>query len=128
MIKIAAAGPLSNAVLAIIFSGIFVLIGRNIPEASIDTYSYFIGMVYYGIFINWGLFVFNLLPIPPLDGSHVFLGGCKNHPSYKSLEKWGIIGLFVVLLLESQTSLDIIPLGPVIHYLGDFSLKIFGYS
>lgn len=87
-IKIAAAGPLSNAVLAIIFSGIFVLIAKNIPETALDAYSFFIGMLYYGIIVNWGLFVFNLIPLPPLDGSHVFLSRCKNHPSYRSLEKW----------------------------------------
>lgn len=85
-------------------------------------------MIYYGIFLNWGLFIFNLLPIPPLDGSHVFLGACKTHPSYRILEKWGMIVIFGILLLESQTGLDIIPLGPVINSLVDFSLKLFGYQ
>lgn len=126
VIKIAAAGPLSNAVLAVIFSGIIVLMVRYVPETTLDTHSFFVGMLYYGVFLNWGLFVFNLIPLPPLDGSHVFLGNCKNHPSYMSLEKWGTIGLFAILLLESQTGLDILPITPVINFLGDMSLRMFG--
>ena len=128
IIKIAVAWPLSNALLAIVFSGIFVFIANTISEASFDSYNFFIEMVYYGIFINWGLFIFNLIPIPPLDGSHVFLNSCKNHPGYASLQKWWTIGLFAILILESQTGLDILPISPVINYLGEWSLKIFGYQ
>ena len=89
VVKIAAAGPISNAILAVLFSLIFALIAKYTPASSLDSTSFglFIKMLYYAIFVNWGLFVFNLIPIPPLDGSHVFLNNCKNHPSYPAFEK-----------------------------------------
>lgn len=67
------AGPGSNLLLVVIFG--FVLKGltiyartRPIPE-SLDPLLYLSGSI---VYINILLFVFNLLPIPPLDGSHVF--------------------------------------------------------
>ena len=66
-IKIALAGPLANALLALLFSGIFAYIVHTITKSSYDTYKVFIDIIYYGIYVNWGLFVFNMLPIPPLD-------------------------------------------------------------
>ncbi len=127
VIKIALAWPLANAILAIVFSLVYVIVMTFISESDFDTYSFFIGMLYYGIFINWGLFVFNLLPIPPLDGSHVFLSKYKKYPFYAEMEKWWIMGLFVLFMAENQTGVDILPIGPVIRFLGECSLKLFGY-
>jgi len=67
---------------------LYTMVIAFISEANFDTYSFFIEMLYYGIFINWGLFVFNLLPIPPLDGSHVFLSKYKASPFYMEMERW----------------------------------------
>ena len=47
------------------------LLGRAIPVFS-DTGAILQAMLLYGVLINLGLAVFNLIPIPPLDGSHVF--------------------------------------------------------
>lgn len=60
---IALAGPVSNILLAIIFSLISKLF-HPVPLLSI---------FYYLISINVNLALFNLLPIPPLDGSKIFL-------------------------------------------------------
>jgi Zn-dependent protease len=63
--KVALAGPLSNLVLATIF-GIFI---RFIPIIRENEALFFAFSAV--VFINLLLAVFNLLPIPPLDGSHV---------------------------------------------------------
>jgi Zn-dependent protease len=128
VIKIAIAWPISNAILAIILSVIFMLLINNISETTFTLYRFFILMIYYGIFINWGLFLFNILPIPPLDGSHVFLGSCKNHPSYASLEKYWIIWLFIIFFIQSQTGLVILPISTFTSHIAIFFLKLFGYS
>jgi Zn-dependent protease len=59
---VSAAGPVSNLVLAAIFS-ILVRMGFNNPGL--------MQMAYFGVSINIFLALFNLIPIPPLDGSHI---------------------------------------------------------
>ncbi|EKE29517.1 MAG: peptidase M50 [uncultured bacterium (gcode 4)] len=127
-IKIASAWPLANAILAIAFSLIFVIIANTISDTTLDRYAYFIDMIYYWIFINWWLFLFNLIPIPPLDGAHIFLTRFKNKPWYAGFYKFWTFALLWILLLESQTSLDILPIWILVRSLSELSLKLFGYS
>ncbi len=71
VIKIAVAGPLSNAVIAMLLSVLFSLLVTFVPIYSSDTVRLIYEIIHYAIYINWGLFVFNLIPLPPLDGSHL---------------------------------------------------------
>ncbi len=99
--KVAAAGPLANLALALIFG----LIWRFMPFVSI-AFSGFIAMI---IFINLILIVFNLIPIPPLDGSKIlsaFLPPEARH-KYLSLERYGL--LFVLLFVFLFSNLMILP-------------------
>lgn len=59
---VSAAGPLSNLILAAMFSGVLRL-GVENPGLS--------QLASYGVMINILLALFNLIPIPPLDGSHI---------------------------------------------------------
>jgi Zn-dependent protease len=64
MAIVSLAGPLSNLVLALIFSLLFKTLGVVSSE--------FLGqVVVYGVYINVGLGLFNLIPFPPLDGSRL---------------------------------------------------------
>jgi Zn-dependent protease len=71
---IALAGPVSNLILAIILS----IILKTFPLPSI-----FSGLIASTIVMNIGLAIFNLLPIPPLDGSKVLIGLLPNQHSFK---------------------------------------------
>lgn len=54
-------------------------------------------LLYYGVFINLLLFVFNLIPIPPLDGSHVlrqFLP-YRVEQVYNRIGVWGLLLIFL---------------------------------
>ncbi len=64
-----AAGPLSNLALALLSAVVLGLLARLAP-ATLDAPGV-AGLLDGLILVNAGLFVFNLLPIPPLDGSHV---------------------------------------------------------
>lgn len=74
------------------------LLGRAVP-AGADTLSIFQMMMVQGILFNLVLAVFNLLPIPPLDGSHVvkYLMPPAWSLRYQQLGKYGIIILIVLL-------------------------------
>lgn len=72
-IIVSLAGVAVNAMLAVLLTIAVVLLGllgRAIPALN-DTLSLLQVMFVYGITINLVLVVFNLIPIPPLDGSHV---------------------------------------------------------
>lgn len=67
------AGPLTNFILAIIFTIIYYAICVFIPSfIYTDIGNIITTMVYGTIVVNIGLGVFNLLPIPPLDGEKIF--------------------------------------------------------
>lgn len=68
-ISVAGAGPLSNLLLAFIFALVFAIVLRVEVPAELKTGLYSTFTV--GIAMNVGLAVFNLLPVPPLDGSHI---------------------------------------------------------
>jgi Zn-dependent protease len=59
---VSAAGPVSNFVLAAIFA---MLLRLNLGNPGL------VQLIYFGVSINIILALFNLIPIPPLDGSHV---------------------------------------------------------
>jgi len=91
--KTAIAGPAANLALALIFG----LILRFLPVASFspELFSMFSFIVY----INILLAVFNLLPIPPLDGSHILFtflpAGMEKIKMY--LNQFGILLFFLVI-------------------------------
>jgi Zn-dependent protease len=73
-ILVSIAGVCMNAVLAVCFAlvlWILAIATRNLA-ATPETAQIAARMAFYGVIGNVGLIVFNLLPIPPLDGSHVF--------------------------------------------------------
>ncbi len=83
---IAAAGPVSNLVLAFIGALVANVVADGTLLAQIVTVF---------VVINVSLFVFNLLPIPPLDGSRVLYAFAPD-PVRRVMEQLEPIGLFVI--------------------------------
>ena len=97
MAAVAFAGPLSNLVMATLFlvlRWVFWVHGNSDFTVIL---AYFF---YYAAYINVSLAVFNLLPIPPLDGSRIATALIPNETYYKIMqyERYIMIGLFVLLL------------------------------
>ena len=79
-VLVALAGPLMNFILAFVlmviyYATVFFIPGTGIIKSlsALNVLSIVMTMLYYAIVVNVGLGVFNLIPIPPLDGSKVFL-------------------------------------------------------
>lgn len=120
---IAAAGPFSNLLL-----GLAALICARIFIAGTDDASsgrvVFTFLMYFG-YINLGLFVFNMLPLPPLDGSHIVLQWIQLKPETEAaIMKYGMLALFGIFILESQTKIDLLPIGKITGWMGRLILGI----
>ncbi|MGC9046820.1 MAG: site-2 protease family protein [Minisyncoccia bacterium] len=87
--KVALAGPAVNLLLAIVF-GLFLRLIPNLPNISIIL----IGDI---VFINLLLGLFNLIPIPPLDGSKV-LSLFLPQKYLWQLESFGLVGFILIFI------------------------------
>jgi Zn-dependent protease len=97
MIVVALAGPAANLLMAALWCGVLAVIARINGNETLD---YWIGlMAQAGILTNVILAVFNLLPIPPLDGGRVLTGLLPPRAAAR-LEKIEPFGLFLVLGLS----------------------------
>jgi Zn-dependent protease len=102
-IIVSAAGVTTNLFLSILFAGIFVLLGivaRSVPGAvnMVDTAQ---RMMVFGIYLNLLLCFFNLIPLPPLDGSHLLYHALPPRAGawYRGLGRFGYLPLFVLMFL-----------------------------
>lgn len=90
---VAIAGPLSNIVMMTIAGYALLLIGRSLPNGNLLS----IFLVQF-VLINGSLALFNLLPISPLDGSHLLTAWLGvQHPLVIVLQRYGIFILLAVL-------------------------------
>jgi len=73
-IIVSLAGVATNVLIAIVCVPLIIAVGAvgRASPALTETGSLIQTMLFYGVRINLGLAAFNLIPIPPLDGSHVF--------------------------------------------------------
>jgi len=95
---VGAAGPLSNILLAVIF-GFFIRFGGAyafLPPAFFQIASFI-------VFLNLVLAIFNLVPIPPLDGSKVLFAFLPDraYEIQRFMERYGIILLLIFIFLLS---------------------------
>jgi len=95
-LRVALAGATANLILALIFG----LIMRFMPGYVGPLGSAIYVMFQWVVFINLALAVFNLVPIPPLDGSHVLFALLPSSQAEFKLfmQKWGLV-IFLFFLL-----------------------------
>jgi Zn-dependent protease len=97
-ITVSLAGPASNVILAFLFTGLWIVALKLLgPELATGPLNQVFAT---GITLNLILAAFNLLPIPPLDGSHVLANFLprKLAYNYMSLARFGFLILIVLLV------------------------------
>jgi len=96
-ILVAAAGPVSNILLGFVFAVVFVVSLRVAPPAQEPMRV----IAEQGLLLNCLLAIFNLLPIPPLDGHWVALRLLPPHlaRAYAQVGFFGIIVIFLLLMI-----------------------------
>ena len=131
MIWVAAAGPLTNLLLAGVCTAIWRLLApmTGSPEAPfpaagvVDFFAPVVLMAQSGILINVTLAVFNMLPLPPLDGGRVLIG-LLPMPLASIASRIEPFGFIILIVLLMTRILDRI-IAPPTEFLLKFYLGIF---
>lgn len=130
MFLVALAGPLMNLIISIVALVVLATIIKFLPYNETIFNIAWNALTYLAI-INIGLAIFNLLPIPPLDGSKIigsFLKG-EVYEQYMKYQQYGFIILSVFLLLSymsgNGTSFISVMVDNVVNFIWLVIRKIF---
>lgn len=93
---VAVAGPLTNLILAFVCYLALALMSSGAP-AILQL------ILYYGTTVNLGFFAFNILPVPPLDGSRVLYAVAPEgfQRVMDAIERMGLLLIFIIVLVAS---------------------------
>ena len=121
---VAIAGVTTNFILAFIFTGgvrVFVALGGEFASSSLG--GTIVEVLLYVVQINLVLMVFNLLPIPPLDGFNIVgeVFNLKRYDWYYKIYNKGMIILLIFIVLGLAERI----LFPTVNFLYQFILGIF---
>lgn len=118
------AGPISNFLLALVFAlamKIFYLgiAYVNLPNETLLLMAvYFRSFLYYGIYMNVALGIFNLLPVPPMDGSRLLFAVLPSNLYFKIMRYEQYIYIAVLVLLALGV------LSPVLNFLTNAVMNV----
>lgn len=122
---VSVAGPAMNFVLAIVFTLIYAIIIKFAHMFAISEIGFYIMIIIkYTAIVNVGLGVFNLIPLPPLDGSKIF----RNFMSY-NVKEWldrYEQYFYIAFLILWVTGLAGNIISPIISWITDGLFKLMG--
>ncbi len=124
MMLVSVAGPASNFAMALLFALLYHVLfftwGSMGNQASSAVFTPLVLMCQAGVVINLALGMFNLLPIPPLDGSKILAGVLPPDMAHGllRLERYG----FVIILVLALTGMIGKIIFPAIRYVGGLLL------
>ncbi|MDO4774137.1 MAG: site-2 protease family protein [Candidatus Saccharibacteria bacterium] len=96
---VALAGPLTNLLIAFIAFGVGVIVTSSFTQSSMVS-----EVLFLVVRVNLGFFAFNMLPIPPLDGSRVLyaLAPESVRRGMEWIEQYGVMLVFALVLIGSN--------------------------
>ncbi len=104
MAMVALAGPISNLIIAFLSFGLWALLKNY------SGYDMLINIFAISVSVNLGFFTFNMIPIPPLDGSRVLyvLAPDFFRRGMDYVERFGILIIFLIILFSGSFISDLI--------------------
>ena len=132
MMLVAAAGPASNLVLAAVGAVLLGLLSRslNVAPAEGSLVHFAILNLFNFLSINIFLALFNLLPIPPFDGSHIVEGLLPREwiPAFDGLRRYGFMLVLLLIVVLPQMVPGFDPVGrlvlPPVDWLTDHYISL----
>lgn len=122
---VSVAGPVMNFVLALVFTIIYFVVLKFIPGIMLTQWGgVIITILTSTIVVNVGLGVFNLIPLPPLDGSKIF----RNFMSYNVkewLDRYERV-FYIIFLVLWITGLAGEIISPIITYIANGLVSLVG--
>lgn len=99
---VALAGPLTNFLIAFVAFGVASLLGIDVMGLGYLTMTELIFTLL--VQINLGFFVFNMIPIPPLDGSRVLYALAPDfvRGGMEAIERFGVMAIFVIVIFANS--------------------------
>lgn len=110
MMLVAAAGPLMNIFIA--FTAALIL-NLALTQSQMYSNAPLVQIMLSIVYINVYLAIFNLIPVPPLDGSKVLAGILRSDEIIYKLERYGSI-ILLVLILTNVVGMVLLPLANVL--------------
>jgi Zn-dependent protease len=119
MVWVALAGPGANLAQALLWGALFlVLSGSGVSEP------FFLKMCQGGVLVNVVMFVFNLFPLPPLDGGRILVGLLPHRQAemVSRIEPWGFFIVMALVIFGVVSALWMRPLMTLTYGLLDLLL------
>ena len=125
----ALAGPVSNLLAALV--GAVILIAIQIFATPNEGIQFLFNVLYYYVIVNVSLAVFNLLPVPPLDGSRIVAAFLSDRAleTYYRYQRYFVMGLYLLMFTGALSG----PLGwlqqifgNAIFWVAQLPFKLFG--
>ncbi|MCL1790308.1 MAG: site-2 protease family protein [Peptococcaceae bacterium] len=122
----ALAGPVSNVLVSFIVLTLFIIVAK-FGLVGINTAGALSAFFFYAIMINLWLAAFNLIPLPPLDGSHILKSFLSTRAYYKfsQYEQYSFI-IVLVLLMTGILSKPIMFISDGLYSLITFPYELLG--
>ncbi len=95
---VALAGPASNVIFAVILAAAAVVLA-SLPASAGDVFPSFAEYCAHGVYLSLYLAIFNMMPVPPLDGSKLLLAARVPTVIYVELARFGFLLILVVFSL-----------------------------